>query len=53
MDISDFVLEGGSIEMDGNGTLIASLSSVVSRNQNLTVKQVEKYLFQYLSVTSH
>lgn len=54
IDISDFVLEGGSIEIDGNGTLMASLSSIVSknRNQNLTVKQAEEYLFKYLGVTN-
>lgn len=54
IDISDFVLEGGSIEMDGHGTLMASLSSVVSknRNQTLTVVQAEEYLSQYLGVTN-
>lgn len=54
IDISDFVLEGGSIEMDGNGTLMASLSSVVSknRNQGLSVKQAEEYLSRYLGVTN-
>lgn len=54
IDISDFVLEGGSIEIDGNGTLMASLSSVVSknRNQKMTVKQAEEYLSSYLGVTN-
>lgn len=53
-NLSDFVLEGGSVEIDGNGTLMATLSSVVSknRNSNLTIKQAEKYLTKYLGVTN-
>lgn len=52
VDISDFVLEGGSIELDGSGTLMASLSSVVSKNRNaqLSVEQAEDYLARYLGV---
>ena len=41
----DMVLEGGSVEVDGNGTLIAAQSSVVGseRNSDMKVKEVEEY----------
>lgn len=54
INVDDFVLEGGSIEIDGHGTLMASLSSVVSknRNQTLSVHTAEKYLSQYLGPTN-
>lgn len=50
IDLSYFILEGGSIEMDGNGTLMACLSSVVSPNRNprLTVEEAEEFLSRYL-----
>lgn len=50
--IPDFVLEGGAVELDGNGTLMAAKSSVVSksRNRGLTVLQAEEYLSKYLGV---
>jgi agmatine deiminase len=40
------VLEGGAIENDGNGTMIATKSSVTnaSRNPNLTQAQIEEYM---------
>lgn len=34
LDIPNFVLEGGSVELDGNGTCLATLSSIVSKNRN-------------------
>ena len=42
----DMVLEGGSVEVDGKGTLIAAKSSVVGseRNTGMKVKEVEEYL---------
>lgn len=50
--IPEFVLEGGAVELDGNGTLMAAKSSVVSKNRNseLTVRQAEQYLSKYLGV---
>lgn len=54
VDISDFALEGGAIEIDGNGTLMAARSCVNSgsRNKKLTLTQVESYLKQYLGVSN-
>lgn len=47
-----FVLEGGSIEIDGKGTLMATRSSTVSksRNPDMTVKEAEEYMKRYLGV---
>lgn len=52
VDVAGIVLEGGSIELDGNGTLMATLSSVVSsaRNSHLTVKEAEDYFKRFLGV---
>ncbi len=54
VSIPDFVLEGGSVELDGNGTAMLCKSSVVSgnRNPNMRVSQAEKYLSQYFAVTN-
>lgn len=50
----DMVLEGGSVEVDGNGTLIAAKSSVVGteRNTGMKIKEVENYLKTYYGVTN-
>lgn len=50
--VPDFVLEGGAVELDGNGTLMAAKSSVISknRNSNLTIQQAEEFLSSYLGV---
>lgn len=50
----DMVLEGGSVEVDGNGTLIAAKSSVVGteRNTGMSVEEVENYLKKYYGVTN-
>ncbi|WP_394919434.1 agmatine/peptidylarginine deiminase [uncultured Robinsoniella sp.] len=54
LTISDFVLEGGSVELDGNGTAMLNKSSVVSmaRNPGLNVQQAEEYLKRYLGATN-
>lgn len=54
INIDRFVLEGGSVELDGNGTFMGTLSSVVSENRNdeLTVKEAEEYITQYLGTTN-
>lgn len=50
----NMVLEGGSVEVDGNGTLIAAKSSVVGteRNTEMTVEEVEMFLEHYFGVTN-
>ena len=46
--------EGGSVEIDGRGTLLAKRSSILNSNRNpgLTQTQAEKYFRQYLGVTN-
>jgi len=47
-----FVLEGGSIHVDGEGTLIVTESCLLSpgRNPELTKEQIEENLREYLNV---
>ena len=46
--------EGGSVEMDGNGTLMACKSSILNdnRNPNMTQSQAESIYTKYLGVTN-
>lgn len=48
------VNEGGSVEIDGNGTLMAKRSSILNRNRNPGLKQeeAEAYFRRYLGVTN-
>ena len=48
--IDDIVIEGGAVESDGAGTLMACRSSVISssRNPDVSQKKMEKYLQQYM-----
>jgi agmatine deiminase len=48
------VLEGGSIEIDGNGSVMLTRSSItaVDRNPNLTESQIEDYMTTYLGLTN-
>lgn len=50
----DMVLEGGSVEVDGKGTLIAAKSSVVGteRNTEMQIEEVERYLKTYYGVSN-
>lgn len=50
----DMVLEGGSVEVDGKGTLIAAKSSVVGseRNTDMSIEEVEEQLKKYYGVTN-
>ena len=54
VDLDGFVLEGGSVEVDGNGSAIMTRSSITGadRNPNLTEMQIENYLTSYLGVTN-
>ncbi|WP_353777900.1 agmatine deiminase family protein [Winogradskyella sp. 3972H.M.0a.05] len=50
----DMVLEGGAIEIDGNGTLMATRSSILNTNRNpgLTQEQAESFFKHYLGITN-
>lgn len=50
----DMVLEGGAIEVDGHGTLMATRSSILNSNRNpgLTQNQAEIFFKHYLGVTN-
>ena len=54
VDLNAVILEGGAIEIDGNGTMMATRSSVThsSRNPNLTEQQIEAYFTSYLGITN-
>ncbi|MBQ3261179.1 agmatine deiminase [Candidatus Saccharibacteria bacterium] len=45
----DFVLEGGSVHSDGEGTLLVTEETCLDkgRNPNLTKEQIEQYLLDY------
>lgn len=40
-DANDFVLEGGSIEVDGNGTLMTTSSCILNANRNSNLSETE------------
>lgn len=54
IDLNAMVLEGGAIEHDGAGTVMATRSSItdVSRNPGLTEAQIEDYMTTYLGFTN-
>ncbi len=54
VDLSAMVLEGGAIEHDGHGTMMATRSSIThpSRNPNLTELEIESYLSTYMGITN-
>lgn len=49
----DMVMEGGALELDGNGTCISTLSCVNNDNRtsNFTLEEIEAYLTKYYGVT--
>lgn len=51
--LDDFVLEGGSIHVDGEGTALVTEACLLSqgRNPHLTKKDIEKRLKNYLNVS--
>ncbi len=54
IDVGNIVLEGGSIEVDGEGTLIATRSSILGsdRNPGLTEAEMNAYFKKYLGITN-
>lgn len=50
----DMTNEGGSVEVDGKGTLMAKRSSILNDNRNpgMTQDQAEKYFRQYFGVSN-
>jgi agmatine deiminase len=54
IDLSAMVLEGGAIEHDGKGTMIATRSCIAhsSRNPSLTESEIETYMTTYLGFTN-
>jgi len=53
VDLSAMVFEGGALEHDGHGTMMATRSSIThsSRNPDLTEQEIEQYLTTYLGIT--
>lgn len=51
--LDDFVLEGGSIHVDGEGTVMATEETLLSagRNSHMTKEEIEKTLCEYLNCT--
>jgi len=54
INLNEMVLEGGAIEIDGSGSMIATRSSITAsdRNPNLTQDEIENYLTTYLGITN-
>ena len=50
----DMIMEGGALELDGNGTCISTLSCVNNDNRtsNFTLEEIEAYLTKYYGVTN-
>lgn len=56
IDISDEIIsEGGSVEIDGHGTLMACKSSIINNNRNRGMSQadIEKLFTKYLGITNY
>lgn len=54
IDIHEVVLEGGSVEFDGNGTCLSTRSAVINknRNPNLTEQEIETYIKKYYGASN-
>jgi len=46
------IMEGGSVEFNGNGTILTTKACLLNKNRNphLTQQQIEKYLFDYYGI---
>lgn len=53
LNLNDLVIEGGAIEVDGNGVLMATRSSILEpqRNPGWTQQEVEEYLSDIFDIT--
>lgn len=51
--LDNFILEGGSIHVDGEGTVLTTEMCLLSegRNSHLSKEEIEKYLCEYLNCT--
>lgn len=51
-DLSSFILEGGSVHVDGEGTCITTEACLLSkgRNPDLTKAEIENFLCEYMNV---
>jgi agmatine deiminase len=47
------IMEGGSVDFNGNGSLITTCACLLNKNRNphLTQQEIEKYLFDYYAVS--
>ena len=54
LETVDMVNEGGSVEVDGRGTLMAKRSSILNKNRNrgMTQQEAEDYFTKYLGVSN-
>ncbi|MEZ7838317.1 MAG: agmatine deiminase family protein [Flavobacteriales bacterium] len=54
LDLSAMILEGGAIEIDGEGSVMLTRSSITGddRNPNLTEEEIENYMTTYLGLTN-
>jgi agmatine deiminase len=50
----DIVMEGGSVDFNGNGTVLTTTACLLNKNRNpqLTQKQIEEYLISYYCVNN-
>ncbi|MEG0295186.1 MAG: agmatine deiminase family protein [Clostridium sp.] len=49
INLENVVLEGGAMELDGNGTFLATKSSIINKNRNpgLSQSEIENYIKKY------
>ncbi|MCM1988340.1 agmatine deiminase family protein [Oceanirhabdus seepicola] len=54
VELHNVVLEGGAIELDGNGSVLSTRSAVTNSNRNpdLTEEEIEEYLREYYGVSN-
>ncbi len=50
MESIDYILEGGAIDSDGEGSILATTRSLISRNGDRTKEEIEETLYDTLGV---